>query len=72
MAKAIPEPGKRRRSAGRVAAGSGGANPRRQRLWRDIALIVIAPLLVYLFASLVTHSPTDPGWFSQPGAGRSR
>ncbi|MDB6163231.1 MAG: cell division protein FtsK [Xanthomonadaceae bacterium] len=38
------------------------ANPRRQRLWRDVALILIAPLLVYLLASLATFSPGDPGW----------
>jgi len=31
-------------------------------LWRDIALILIAPLLFYLLASLVTFSPADPGW----------
>ncbi len=37
-------------------------NPRRQRLWRDIALILIAPVLFYLLASLVTFSPADPGW----------
>ncbi|QCW26224.1 cell division protein FtsK [Lysobacter enzymogenes] len=29
---------------------------------RDISLIVIAPLLLYLLASLFTFSPTDPGW----------
>ncbi len=37
-------------------------NPRRQRLWRDVALILIAPVLFYLLASLVTFSPADPGW----------
>ncbi|MGH8085607.1 MAG: DNA translocase FtsK [Lysobacter sp.] len=37
-------------------------SPRRQRLMRDIALILIAPLLLYLLASLVTFSPNDPGW----------
>ncbi|WP_252255800.1 DNA translocase FtsK [Lysobacter capsici] len=37
-------------------------SPKRQRLMRDIALIVIAPLLLYLLASLVTFSPNDPGW----------
>ncbi|WP_232526346.1 DNA translocase FtsK [Lysobacter capsici] len=37
-------------------------SPKRQRLMRDIALIVIAPLLLYLLASLVTFSPSDPGW----------
>jgi len=43
-----------------------GAKPvpaaRRQRLLRDIALIAVAPLLVYLLVCLVTYSPTDPGW----------
>ncbi|MGY0798582.1 DNA translocase FtsK [Lysobacter sp. A286] len=42
-------------------------SPRRQRLMRDIAMIVIAPLLLYLLASLVTFSPNDPGW-SQSGS----
>ena len=37
-------------------------NPRRQRLWRDLALIAIAPLLLFLLASLVTWSPSDPGF----------
>ncbi|MGH8081368.1 MAG: DNA translocase FtsK 4TM domain-containing protein, partial [Lysobacter sp.] len=37
-------------------------SPKRQRLMRDISLIVIAPLLLYLLASLVTFSPADPGW----------
>ncbi|WP_425600361.1 DNA translocase FtsK [Luteimonas deserti] len=37
-------------------------NPRRQRLVRDIALIVIAPFLLYLLACLFTYSHTDPGW----------
>ena len=37
-------------------------NPRRQRLWRDLALIVIAPLLLYLLACLFTYSPADPGF----------
>ena len=47
MAKALSERGKRQRGASRKAEGG---NPRRQRLWRDIALILIAPLLLYLFA----------------------
>ncbi len=37
-------------------------NPRRQRLWRDLALIAIAPLLLYLLACLFTYSPLDPGY----------
>ncbi|HEY5614332.1 MAG TPA: DNA translocase FtsK 4TM domain-containing protein [Lysobacter sp.] len=43
-------------------ANKAPASPRRQRLMRDIALILIAPLLLYLLASLVTFSPQDPGW----------
>ena len=39
----------------------GAPSSRRQRLVRDIALIVIAPLLLYLLASLLSYSPTDPG-----------
>ena len=64
MAKVISEGGKRQRRAAGKAAGQ---SPRRQRLWRDIALILIAPLLVYLFASLITFSPDDPGWSSHSG-----
>src|SRR5690625_4730798 len=67
VARAIPEPGRRRRTAVRKPAGNDGTGPRRQRLWRDIALILIAPLLVYLLASLVTFSPEDPGWSSHSG-----
>lgn len=52
----------RSRRAKAAAPRSAASNPRRQRLWRDIALILIAPLLLYLLASLVTYSPTDPGW----------
>ncbi len=36
--------------------------PRRHRLWRDLALIVVAPLLLYLLACLYTYSPADPGF----------
>jgi len=39
-------------------------NSRRQRVFRDIALILIAPFLLYLLVCLVTHSPEDPGWHS--------
>jgi S-DNA-T family DNA segregation ATPase FtsK/SpoIIIE len=31
-------------------------------MWRDITLIVITPLLLYLLVSLLTHSANDPGW----------
>ncbi|MUV14876.1 cell division protein FtsK [Lysobacter sp. HX-5-24] len=50
----------KRKNAAAPAAAGGGA--RRQRLWRDLALIAIAPVLAYLMASLWTFSPADPGW----------
>ena len=31
-------------------------------MWRDIALILVTPVLVYLMASLISFSPADPGW----------
>jgi len=38
------------------------ASPFRQRLVRDIAMIVIAPFLLYLLVTLFTYSPEDPAW----------
>jgi len=59
VAKALTERSKSTRGKSREA---GVASPARQRLWRDLALIVIAPALLYLLACLFTYSPTDPGW----------
>ncbi len=59
MAKALTERSKSTRGKSREA---GVASPARQRLWRDLALIVIAPALLYLLACLFTYSSTDPGW----------
>jgi len=56
-----------RKPAAKQANAKPSANPRRQRLWRDLALIAIAPLLLFLLASLLTYSPADPGW-SQSGS----
>jgi S-DNA-T family DNA segregation ATPase FtsK/SpoIIIE len=42
-------------------------NPRRQRVWRDITLMVVVSVLLYLLASLVTFSPADPGWSHSAG-----
>ena len=63
VAKAVTDLSKTSRKAA-VSTGSAGAggNPRQQRLWRDLALIVIAPVLLYLLACLFTYSPADPGW----------
>jgi len=68
VAKQVPERGKNS-STGATARKRAAAadNPRRQKLWRDLALIAIAPALLYLLASLFTYSPTDPGW-SQSGS----
>lgn len=59
MAKALTERSKSTRGKAREASA---ASPGRQRLWRDLALIVIAPVLLYLLACLFTYSPADPGW----------
>jgi S-DNA-T family DNA segregation ATPase FtsK/SpoIIIE len=56
-----------RKPAARQDKPKSGVNPRRQRLWRDLAMIAIVPLLLFLLASLVTYSPTDPGWASTGG-----
>jgi len=68
VARAIPERGKRQRAAVAEVAAS-PPNPRRQRLLRDIALILIAPLLLYLWICLFTYSPDDPGWSTSSGTG---
>lgn len=55
------------KTGGAAVRKQAAVNPRRQRLWRDLALIAIAPLLLYLFASLFSFSPDDPSW-SQAGS----
>ena len=70
MAKELPENAgatAKAKTGGATARKQAAANPRRQRLWRDLALIAIAPLLLYLFASLFSFSPDDPSW-SQAGS----
>jgi len=66
VAKPVPERSTPEAKAPRGKLPSAEA-PRRQRLWRDLALIAIAPLLLYLLASLFTYSAADPGW-SQTGS----
>ncbi len=61
MARPLSERSRKQRVA-TPKAQPAAPNPRRQRLLRDIALILIAPLLLYLLASLITFSPQDPGW----------
>ncbi|MCY7354776.1 MAG: DNA translocase FtsK 4TM domain-containing protein [Lysobacter sp.] len=61
MARPLSERSRKQRVA-TPKAQPAAPNPRRQRLLRDIALILIAPLLLYLLASLFTFSPQDPGW----------
>ncbi len=68
MAKQVPERDKGAGPSGNARKQAAAAdNPRRNRLWRDLALIAIAPALLYLLASLFTYSPADPGW-SQAGS----
>ena len=65
MAKQVPERSKSpdgKAASRRAAAAAPVENPRRQRLWRDLGLIAIAPALLYLVASLFTYSASDPGW----------
>ena len=62
MAKQLPETSKAKGANSAARKQAAVANPRRQRLWRDLALIAIAPLLLYLLASLFTYSPQDPSW----------
>ncbi|WP_449445890.1 DNA translocase FtsK [Thermomonas brevis] len=63
MAKAASEVGKAgRKAASKAGNPRAGASPRRSRMWRDLALIVIAPALLYLLACLFTYSPADPGF----------
>ena len=66
VARAVPESGKRRRAT--AARDAAPPDPRRQRLLRDIAMILIAPLLLYLLVCLATYSPDDPGWSSASGS----
>ncbi|MHC9086245.1 DNA translocase FtsK [Luteimonas sp. RIT-PG2_3] len=68
MARAIPERSKRQRSNAAAETAASAPNPRRQRLVRDILLIVIAPFLLYLLVCLATHSAEDPGWSTSSGS----
>ncbi|WP_027072500.1 MULTISPECIES: DNA translocase FtsK [unclassified Luteimonas] len=65
MARAVPERGRRQRASTTEVAPP---DPRRQRLLRDIAMILVAPLLLYLLVCLVTYSPDDPGWSTASGS----
>ena len=62
MAKQVPERSRSSEGKARRRDPSPSENPTRQRLWRDLGLIAVAPALLYLVASLFTYSATDPGW----------
>lgn len=62
MAKQVPERSKSSDSKASSRKAPSVENPRRQRLWRDLGLIAVAPALLYLVASLFTYSASDPGW----------
>jgi DNA segregation ATPase FtsK/SpoIIIE, S-DNA-T family len=61
VARPIPDRNSKPKRA-TSAAEPATPNPRRQRLVRDIAMIMIAPFLLYLLVTLFTFSPSDPGW----------
>ncbi|ALR04472.1 DNA translocase FtsK 4TM domain-containing protein [Xylella fastidiosa] len=69
MAKQVPERSKP--NAGKPSIRKvwsvNGHRLKRHKLLRDLVLIMIAPVLVYLMASLFTYSKDDPGW-SQSGS----
>ncbi len=67
MAKQLPEKAKSKGANSAARRQSTPASPGRQRLWRDLALIAVAPVLLYLLACLFSYSPDDPGW-SQSGS----
>jgi len=62
VAKQVPERSKSSDSKASSRKAPSVENPRRQRLWRDLGLIAVAPALLYLVASLFTYSASDPGW----------
>ncbi|WP_425477167.1 DNA translocase FtsK [Solilutibacter silvestris] len=62
--RAKPDSGSER---GRAAAEPRPMSPQRKRMIRDVVLIAVAPILLYLFACLFTYSPQDPGWSSSVG-----
>jgi len=62
VAKALTERSKSTRGGGKDRPEKSAPSPGRQRLWRDLSLIVVAPLLLYLLACLFTYSVQDPGW----------
>ncbi|HZX81749.1 MAG TPA: DNA translocase FtsK 4TM domain-containing protein [Lysobacter sp.] len=64
MAQAPAATRKKAASAARGPTPRPAPSPGRQRIARDIALIFIAPALLYLVATLFTYSPQDPGWTS--------
>ena len=62
MAKQLPENVKAKGANSAARKQTAASTPGYRRLWRDLALIAIAPLLLYLLACLFTYSPDDPGW----------
>jgi len=63
VARPLPEKASSsKRAKAAASADAPRLSPGRQRLLRDIAVIVIAPFLLYMLVSLVTFSPDDPSW----------
>jgi len=41
--------------------------PGRRRLWRELVLVGVAPVVLFLLASLLSYSPEDPAWSRSGG-----
>ncbi|MDO4710009.1 MAG: DNA translocase FtsK 4TM domain-containing protein [Pseudomonadota bacterium] len=68
MEQEAPEPRRRKASrTGKTEKAAPVPAARRQKMLRDLLMIAIAPLLLYLLATLLTYSPDDPG-FSRSGS----
>jgi S-DNA-T family DNA segregation ATPase FtsK/SpoIIIE len=51
-----------RTSKDRTARAAPAPAPPSRNFWHEIALVIIAPALLYLAASLLSYSTDDPGW----------
>nr|MBP7370961.1 DNA translocase FtsK 4TM domain-containing protein [Arenimonas sp.] len=45
-----------------TAKSAGVADQQRQKLRKELALVAIAPILLYLLASMIFYTSADPGW----------
>lgn len=46
----------------RTARTKPDAQPANRKLWRELILVAVAPVVLFLLASLLSYTPDDPGW----------